>query len=67
MSKDWIILLVLSLITSFAWIGFEIHRAATQPAIPEVKTGVIEPLDPTLNQKVLNMLRSTEKERPFEN
>ena len=65
MSKDWIVLLVLSLITSFAWIGFEIHRAATRTTIPEVKPGAIEPLDPKLDQKVLNLLRSSEKETPF--
>lgn len=65
MSKDLIIILILSLITTFAWIGFEAHRAATKTAIPEVKTEYLEPLEPTLEQEALEIIRSSRKVGAF--
>ncbi len=63
MNKDWIALLTLSLITSFAWIGFEVYRAATQPAIPQIEEKYVRPLDPTLDQTALEIIRATQEEQ----
>ena len=58
MSKDWIVLLILSLITTLLWTGFEIHRAYTTTTIPEVLEEQMKPINPQLNQEALKMLRS---------
>lgn len=63
MNKDWIVLLIISLITSLAWIGFEVYRAATQPTIPEIQEEYIKSLDPTLDQTALEIIRATQEEQ----
>ena len=57
-SKEWVILLVFSLITTLAWIGFEVHRAYTTTTIPEVLEEQMAPLNPELDQEALKILRS---------
>lgn len=44
---------ILTVITAFVWIGFEIYRALTTDAPPSVPPEVTASLDPTLNTSAL--------------
>ena len=57
-SREWIPLLVLSLITTFTWIGYEIYRAATTITTTEVLERQMNPVNPELDQTTIEMLRS---------
>ncbi len=52
-------LLILTLITLSVWVGFEVYRAYTATAMPEVRQ-YLEPLNPTLDTQTLQRL----EERP---
>ncbi|MEA2020433.1 MAG: hypothetical protein U9M98_01815 [Patescibacteria group bacterium] len=58
MSKDWIILLTISLFTSFVWVGFETYQTMTDLKFAEIESEEVEPIDPTLDQKALEIVRS---------
>ncbi len=58
MNKDWIILLAISLFTSFVWVGFEIYQAATKIDTITIEEEKVEPIDPTLDSEALEILRS---------
>lgn len=49
-------LAVLTLITSFVWVSFEVFRAFTRPADIEVSPEILAPLDPSLDQITLDRL-----------
>lgn len=58
MNKEGIVFLVLSLVTTFVWIGFEVHRVYTTTTIPEVLEEQMKPINPELDQEALKILRS---------
>lgn len=47
---------IMTLITTIAWVGFEIYRAFTKSPDPIVPPEVIAPLDPTLDTFTLESL-----------
>lgn len=51
-----VVLIILTLITVFCWIGLSIYRALTTKPPVEVSEAVLAPLDPTLNQEYLDRL-----------
>lgn len=54
-----VILIILTMLMVFLWIGFSIYNALnTQPPV-EVPPEIMAPLDPTLNQEYLNQLPNT--------
>ncbi len=67
MSKDWIILLTFSLFTSFIWVGFEVYQTMTDLEFAEIKEEEIEPINPTLDQEALELIRSAGKNQNYEN
>jgi len=59
MSKNLVTILLLTLITVSAWIGFQIFRTATSSTIPEPTQEQLEGLDPNLDQNVLDDLKES--------
>ncbi len=56
MPKSLKLILFLTLVTTFSWIGFDVYRAFTQLPPPVVSEEILSPVDPTLNVEVLNTL-----------
>jgi hypothetical protein len=52
-------ILILTLITVFFWVAFDVYRLFTKPQDPVVPESVSLPLNPTLDQEVLNQLKQT--------
>lgn len=50
------VILALTVITTFAWIGFDVYRAFTQLPPPVVSEEILAPVEPNLNVNVLNAL-----------
>ncbi len=47
---------ILTVITIFFWIGFEVYRAFTTKPTPTVPVEILTEVDPTLDESVLNKL-----------
>ncbi len=58
LSRDLLVLSILSVITVFTWIGFEVYRALTKTEIPIVLQRQIQPLNPVIQKEVLDSLRA---------
>lgn len=56
-------LAILTTITIFAWIFFDVYRILKKPPIVDVDTKILEPITPNLD---LNALNEIEKRRYFE-
>lgn len=48
-----VIFAILTTITTFVWIGFEVYRVYTSDPIPPVSEGVLRALDPSLDLDTL--------------
>lgn len=59
LTKDWIILLVFSLITVLSWIGFEAQRIWKTTTVTPILEEQTRPLNPELDQEALKILRSS--------
>lgn len=59
-SRDWLILAILTVLTVFTWIGFDVYWALTRPTPPKVPADQLLPLDPKLEIKVLENLSQKE-------
>jgi len=47
---------VLTLITSFVWISFDVYRAFTEKPNPSVSAEILAPVDPQLDAALLDKL-----------
>lgn len=47
---------ILTLITSFVWIGFDVYRAFTEKPTPSVSAQILAPIDPSLDAVLLDKL-----------
>jgi hypothetical protein len=56
-------ILILTLITTITWVGFDIYWAIRKTDNPVVSSAVSNPLDPTLDVSTINNIES----RPFVN
>ncbi len=56
-NRDLISLAVSTLLTVAVWIGFDVYRALTRYTLPEILDQQMQPLDPKLNQEVINQLK----------
>lgn len=65
-TRDWIILLSLTLVTIAAWIGFEVYRIWHTPTFTPVLEEQMRTLNPALDQEALKILRSSSGETPAE-
>jgi hypothetical protein len=55
-ARDVVVLLISTLITIAAWVGFEVYRAYTRVTLPEGVEEYLTPLTPTLDIEVLESL-----------
>lgn len=53
LGKNALVLSIMTLLTVFTWIGFEVYRTYTQPTVPKIIKELIQPLNPTINEIVL--------------
>ena len=56
--RQVVVVLVMTLITLVAWVGFEVYRAYTLVNIPPVSDKLLLELSPTLDISVLEKLES---------
>ncbi len=56
-NRDLLILSILTVITVFSWVTFEVYRALTQIEIPAVLKQQIEPLNPTVQTEIIQGLK----------
>ncbi len=55
-SRDVLILAILTLITVLTWIGLDIHRIFFKEETVNVPKEQLEPLNPELDQEVINQI-----------
>ena len=55
--KNILKLVILTTITVFSWIAFDIHRTLRKTTIPQVLKEQLEPLDPNFDKKTLESLQ----------
>lgn len=53
MSKDLVLLLLLTVMTVIAWAGFDLYHASTRPTLPKDVQKLTIPLDPKLDFSIL--------------
>lgn len=53
LGKNILILSIMTLLTVFTWVGFEVYHAYTKTTVPQVVQELIKPLNPALNQAVV--------------
>lgn len=53
LGKNILILSILTLLTVFSWIGFEIYRAYTKTTVPKIIQELIKPLNPAINRTAI--------------
>jgi hypothetical protein len=58
MSKNFVVVLILTLVTLVAWVGYQLTVITTQP-LPQPTQELIAPLDPELNQGVFEDLKKS--------
>lgn len=58
--RDIVVVLISTLLTLVAWVGFEVYRAYTRVQVPTDVQKYLGPLDPKLD---LSALESLEKKR----
>jgi len=56
-TKDWILILICSLITVLSWVGFEIYRVWNTPTVTPLLEEQMKPLNPELDQRAIEILR----------
>ena len=57
-SRDVLVISVLSLLTILVWIGMDVHRKLTQKEATEVLEEQLLPLDPKIDVEIINVLES---------
>ena len=50
-------ILTLTLVTVFSWIAFEVYRTVSVKNTATVQPNIINPLDPTISEDLLNSLK----------
>ncbi|MCG2685935.1 hypothetical protein L6258_01025 [Candidatus Parcubacteria bacterium] len=63
MSKDLIVILIISLFTLLAWVGFDIYQSRTQPTLAPVLQQQLQPLDPHLDFETVQQLKQRQMTR----
>lgn len=58
LSRDILILSILTVITVFTWVGLEVYWALTKTEIPAVLKRQIEPFNPTIKRDIFQDLKS---------
>lgn len=58
LSKDILILSIITLITVLTWVGFEVWLAATKTTITKVTKEQLSPLNPNLSRETIESLKN---------
>lgn len=58
--KDLVAIGFVTLITVFAWIGFEVYRTNSKNTVPQRTQELIAPIDPAVAEHVLNRLEAAQ-------
>lgn len=53
--KEWLVAAILTFITICAWVLFNILHTRAQVEVPQKTQEIIEPINPELNTKVLEL------------
>ncbi|MFH1289472.1 MAG: hypothetical protein ABIH88_02010 [Patescibacteria group bacterium] len=56
--KDLLVLTILTLLVIVTWVGFDIYKALNKTTIPKATKEQMQKLDPTLNTKVIEDIKS---------
>lgn len=56
LSRELLLLTILTVISVFTWISLDVYRALTHPPAPKVSAAQLAPLNPKLDTKVLEDL-----------
>lgn len=56
LSKDILILTILTVITVFTWIGVDVYRTLRRPTPPNIPAELLLPLNPKLETRVIDDL-----------
>lgn len=56
LSRDLLVLAILTVITTFTWISLDLYRVLTRPQAPQVPSSHLEPLNPKLETKIIDSL-----------
>lgn len=57
-NKDWLILSIATFLTMAAWTIYDVYHAAVQDTISEPRQQILEPLDPTLDTSLFEILNA---------
>lgn len=57
-AKDWLIIAVLTIIMTLAWIAFGVYRTLIKSTVPEPVKAQTLPLQPQLDEKIIDELQS---------
>lgn len=60
-SRGVLIIGVFTLLAVGSWVGFEIYRSATKTTLPTVLQSQIQPLEPEVDQKLIDDLKSRQR------
>lgn len=63
-SRDFLVLSILTLITILTWIGMEIYRSLVKSEIPKVLEEQLKPLNPEIEVTVFDMLEKSNPSSP---
>lgn len=64
MTKSIIQILILTLITIAAVVGFEVYHKSKVPVLPEIVEEQLSPVDPNLSEEILEQLKEKQKRSP---
>jgi len=59
--RDIVVVLISTLVTLVAWVGFEVYRAYTKVVVPADIEKYLTPLDPQLNTSILDDLEKRQQ------
>lgn len=57
-AKDWLIIAILTIIMTLAWIAFGVYRTLIKSTVPEPVKAQTLPLQPQLDEKIIDELQS---------
>ncbi|MCL5411678.1 MAG: hypothetical protein M1150_02970 [Patescibacteria group bacterium] len=60
--KNFIVVLILTLITVIGWVSFEVYRSFNTSTIPSTAQELISPLNPNFDQDLVKKLKANANE-----
>ena len=67
MGKKWITILIISLITVFIWVGFEVYFRMTSKDVQEDYANYLEPIEPTIDEEIVKEVLDREEKNVIVN